>query len=90
VFNYPVQNGSAEWVGRWKNGLLLRQRVRVVNRIARNVYPVWDASAAYEGKRVQPYVRATNLSNADYQEIIGVPMPGRAFVAGMQVVIGRE
>jgi iron complex outermembrane receptor protein len=90
VFNYPVQNGSAEWVGRWKNGLLLRQRVRVVNRIARNVYPVWDASAAYEGKRVQPYVRATNLSNADYQEIIGVPMPGRALVAGMQVVIGRE
>jgi iron complex outermembrane receptor protein len=90
VFNYPVQNGSAEWVGRWKNGLLLRQRVRVVHRIARSVYPVWDASAAYEGKHVQPYVRATNLSNAVYQEIVGVPMPGRAVVAGVQVVIGRE
>jgi hypothetical protein len=28
-----------------------------------------------------------NLSNSDYQEIVGVPMPGRAFVAGIQVVI---
>jgi iron complex outermembrane receptor protein len=90
VFNYPVQNGSAEWIGRWRNGLQLRQRVRVVNRIDRSVYPVWDASAAYEVKRVQPYVQATNLSNADYQEIVGVPMPGRAFVAGVQVVIGKQ
>jgi iron complex outermembrane receptor protein len=90
VFNYPVQNGSAEWIGRWRNGLLLRQRVRVVNRIDRNVYPVWDASAAYQAKRVQPYVQATNLSNSGYQEIVGVPMPGRAFVAGVQVVIGKQ
>jgi iron complex outermembrane receptor protein len=93
VFNYPVQNGSAEWIGRFKTGkneLLLRQRVRVVNRIDRSVYPVWDASAAYEAKRVQPYVRATNLSNSDYQEIVGVPMPGRAFVAGIQLVLGKH
>jgi hypothetical protein len=70
--------------------LLLRQRVRVVNRIDRNVYPVWDASAAFQSKRLQPYVQATNLSNSDYQEIVGVPMPGRAFVAGLQVVIGKQ
>ncbi|HSU19580.1 MAG TPA: TonB-dependent receptor [Acidobacteriaceae bacterium] len=90
VFNYPVQNASAEWVGRWKNGLLLRQRVRVVNRLQRSVYPVWDASAAYEAWRVKPYVRATNLSNTAYQEIVGVPMPGRAFVAGVECVLGRR
>ena len=90
VFNYPVQNGSAEWVGRWRNGLLLRQRLRVVNRIDRSVYPVWDASVAFEAERVQPYVQAANLSNADYQEIVGVPMPGRAFVAGIQVAIGKQ
>jgi iron complex outermembrane receptor protein len=88
VFNYPVENASAEWVGRWKNGLLLRQRMRVVNRLQRDVYPVWNASAAYERWRVKPYVRATNLSNTAYQEIVGVPMPGRAFVAGVQVALG--
>jgi iron complex outermembrane receptor protein len=90
VFNYPVQNASVEWIGRWKNGLLLRQRLRVVNRIDRSVYPVWDASASYEGKRVQPYVRATNLSNTDYQEIVGVQNQTRTFVAGVQCVLGRR
>jgi outer membrane receptor protein involved in Fe transport len=70
--------------------LLVRQRVRVVNRIDRSVYPVWDASAAFESKHVQPYVQATNLSNSDYQEIVGVPMPGRAFVAGLQITVGKE
>lgn len=90
VFNYPVQNASAEWIGRFKNGLLLRQRLRVVNRIDRSVYPVWDASAAWESKRVQPYVRATNLSNTDYQEILGVQNQTRAIVAGVEVVLGRE
>lgn len=90
VFNYPAQNASAEWVGHWKNGLLLRQRVRVVNRLQRRVYPVWDASAAYDAWRVKPYVRATNLSNTAYQEIVGVPMPGRAFVAGIECVLGRR
>jgi iron complex outermembrane receptor protein len=90
VFNYPVQNASVEWIGRWKNGLLLRQRLRVVNRIERSVYPVWDASASYEGKRVQPYVRATNLSNTDYQEIVGVQNQTRTFVAGVQCVLGRR
>jgi len=87
VFNYPVQNAVAEWTGRWKNGLLLRQRLRVVNRIDRGVSPVWDASFVYEGHIVQPYVQATNLSNTGYQEIAGVPMPGRAFTAGLQILL---
>ena len=91
VFNYPVQNASAEWIGRWKNGLLLRQRLRVVNRIDRGVSPIWDASAVYEGHRVQPYVQLTNLSNTGYQEIVGVSMPGRAFIGGVQIVLrGRQ
>ena len=90
VFNYPVQNAVAEWVGRWGNGWLVRQRLRVVNRVGRGVSPVWDASVVYDRRRVQPYVRMTNLSNTGYQEIVGVQMPGRAFVGGVQVVLGRR
>ena len=90
VFNYPIQNAVAEWVGRWKSGLLLRQRVRVVNRVDRGVSPIWDASAVYEGKRVEPYLQLTNLSNTDYQEIVGVQMPTRAIVAGVQVELRRK
>jgi outer membrane cobalamin receptor len=91
VFNYPVQNATAEWVGRWKSGLLLRQRLRVVNRVDRGVSPIWDASVVYENKRWQPYLQMTNLSNTGYQEIVGVPMPGRAFTGGVQIVLrGRK
>jgi vitamin B12 transporter len=87
VFNYPLQNGVAEWTGRLTKGLLLRQRLRVVNRIDRGIAPVWDASAAYEHGRIQPYVQATNLSNTGYQEIVNVPIQGRAFAAGVQIVL---
>ena len=90
VFNYPVQNAVADWIGQWKNGVLLRQRVRVVNWFGRGVAPVWDASAVYDKARVQPYVQMTNLSNTGYQEIVGVQMQGRSFVGGVQVVLGRR
>jgi vitamin B12 transporter len=90
VFNYPVQNGVVEWVGRWKNGLMARQRVRVANWLGRGVAPVWDASVVYERGRVQPYVQATNLSNTGYQEIVGVPMQGRGFVGGVQLELRRK
>jgi vitamin B12 transporter len=90
VFNYPVQNAVAEWIGRWGNGWMVRQRLRVVNRVDRGVSPVWDASVVYDKGRVQPYLQMTNLSNTGYQEIVGVQMPGRAFVGGVQVVVGRR
>ncbi|MES2392152.1 MAG: TonB-dependent receptor [Acidobacteriota bacterium] len=90
VFNYPVENATAEWVGRWKNGLLLRQRLRVVNRVDRGVSPVWDASAVWGSGRVRPYLQGTNLSNTGYEEVVGVRMQGRAVVGGVEVVLGRK
>jgi len=33
---------------------------------------------------MHPYVRLTNLTNADYQPVLGVVMPGRAFLAGLE------
>jgi iron complex outermembrane receptor protein len=90
VFNYPVQNAVAEWIGRWGNGWMLRQRLRMVNRVDRGVSPVWDVSVVYDKRRVQPYLQMTNLSNTGYQEILGVQMPGRAFVGGFQLVLGKR
>ena len=69
---------------------MLRQRLRVVNRVDRGVSPVWDASVVYDKRRVQPYLQMTNLSNTGYQEILGVQMPGRAFVGGFQVVLSKK
>jgi hypothetical protein len=32
----------------------------------------------------------TNLSNSGYQEIAGVYMPGRAFVGGVELILGKR
>lgn len=94
AFSYPVQNAVAEWNGYWGrgvlNGLTLHERLRVVHRITGDLYPVVDSSVAYERGRIHPYLQMTNLSNSSYQEIVGVPMPGRSFVGGLELELGRR
>jgi iron complex outermembrane receptor protein len=47
---------------------------------------VVDAYLARQG-RVRPFLQLTNLTNASYQEILGVPMPSRGVVAGVEWVV---
>jgi hypothetical protein len=35
--------------------------------------------------RIRPYLQMTNLSNTGYEEIVGVRMPGRSFVGGVEL-----
>jgi iron complex outermembrane receptor protein len=32
----------------------------------------------------------TNLSNTGYEEIVGVRMPGRSFVGGVEIVMSKS
>ncbi len=85
VFNYPVHNAVFNWyasVGKW---VMVNTRVGVEQRFQQTAYPVWDISLVHEHGRVQPFVQMTNLSNTGYDEIPGVPMPGRAFIGGVKV-----
>jgi iron complex outermembrane receptor protein len=90
AFNFPTQNALMEWNGRWKNGLILRERLRVVHRITGQLYPVFDSSAALDYGRIHPYLQITNLTNADYQEVVGVLMPPRAFAGGIELQLGKQ
>jgi iron complex outermembrane receptor protein len=90
VFNYPVNNASFEWLGTVKNQYLLRTQVQIAQRYQREAYPVWNLEAAREHGWLQPYLRIANLSNTGYEEIEGVPMPGRSFVGGLQFVLARR
>lgn len=90
VFNYPTNNASFEWTSTIPHGWLMRTRVGVTQRYHQEAYPVWDTSFAREAGRVQPYLQITNFSNTGYQEITGVPMPGRSFIGGFQVVLGKH
>jgi iron complex outermembrane receptor protein len=96
VFNYPVNNGRAEW--RWKprQGVLVQSRLGVLERFtqapapANAPYAVWDVSAARDAGWWRPYVQMSNLANTGYQEIVNVPMPGRSFVGGVEFVLTRK
>lgn len=85
VFNYPVNNASLEWMAKLKYAYLVRTRVQVTQRFHQDPYPVWDVEAAREAGRIHPYLRIANLSNTGYQEIAGVPMPGRSFTGGLEI-----
>lgn len=89
VFNYPVNNANAEWIGR-VDGLVLRNRVGVVQRYEQDPYPIWDVSLARERSFVHPYIQITNLSNTGYEEIEGVRMQGRSFVGGLELTLTRR
>jgi iron complex outermembrane receptor protein len=86
VFNYPAESGVLAWRGGFR-GVMARARLGVVNRLARPPYALVDVYAAYGKGRVHPFVRLTNLGDASYQEVAGVPMPGRAVMGGFELVL---
>ena len=90
VFNFPSQNAVLAWTGHFASGITGYGRLRVVHRISGALYPVVDSSLAYERARVHPYLRMTNVTDTSYQEIAGVPMPGRAFTGGVELELGRR
>jgi iron complex outermembrane receptor protein len=89
IFNYPVNNASAEWIGQFK-GLVARNRVGVVQRYQRGAYPVWDVSIARERGWIHPYLQMTNLSNTGYEEIEGVRAQGRSIVGGLDLTLSKR
>jgi iron complex outermembrane receptor protein len=90
VFNYPVNNGRMEWSWNIRQALLVQSRLGVVERYQQDPYPVWDVSLVHETGRLRPYLQMTNLSNTGYDEIVGVRMPGRSFVGGVELVLSRK
>jgi iron complex outermembrane receptor protein len=83
VFNYPTQSGVVALHGSYR-GVTAQARLGVVNRLGRPPYALFDVSAGYGRRRIHPFVRLTNLGDARYQEIAGVPMPGRAAMGGLE------
>ena len=91
VFNYPAHSAVAAWSGSPGGGVLLRTRLGVLDRRARDPYTLWDFYAAYARGRVRPFLQFTNISSTRYEEIIGVAMPGRSVLAGVDIVVfGRR
>ena len=89
-FNYPADSGVAAWQGTFGSRWMVRSRVGVMRRRGLSPYALWDVYAAYAAGAVHPFVQASNLTNTSYQEIQGVPMPGRTIVAGVELLLRRK
>jgi iron complex outermembrane receptor protein len=95
AFNYPVNAGVATWWGKIPGGFDSRFRVVGLQRRVTNpanlqafdstTYPLVEWTVGREFRFVTPYVQLTNLTDTKYQEIPGVPMPGRGVIAGMEL-----
>ena len=86
-FNYPIHYGLAGWEALLPYSILTRLRVGAIERYAREPYAVVDLYASRARGRVRPFLQLTNLTGAVYEEIQGVPMPGRGIVGGLDVLI---
>lgn len=89
VFNYPRHQGIASWQSTLPAGLIARARLGALERYQRDPYAVFDAYLARAKGPVRPFLQLTNLSNTRYQEILGVAMPGRAVMGGVELLLTR-
>ncbi len=89
VFSYPVNEGVATWWSRLPGGADSRFRVAAVERyqtatFSQGAYPLVEWTVGRQFQYLKPYLQLTNLTNAKYQEIAGVAMPGRGWIAGLE------
>ena len=89
-FNYPADSGVAAWQGMLKERWMLRSRLGALNRRGLSPYALWDVYAAYAAGAIHPFLQVSNLTNTNYQEILGVPMPGRTVVGGVELLVRRK
>jgi len=90
VFNYPSHNGVFSWLGEFHDFLSIRTRVGVTRRAGQTPYAIWDLAASRSQGVIRPYIQFSNLSNASYQEIPNVAMPGRSVIGGIQLVLSSR
>jgi iron complex outermembrane recepter protein len=87
TFNYPVEEGVIEWRGTVARNVIARTRIGVVNRVARDPYALWDASAGYSAGRIRPFIQLTNITSTVYQDIPLVDTPKRGIIGGVELYL---
>jgi iron complex outermembrane receptor protein len=90
TFNYPKNAGVFSWTITPRANFLVRTRVGVTDRISGAPYALWEAYVGMPQGRVRPFLQATNLANTSYQEIMGVPMPGRTIIGGVELLVRKK
>jgi iron complex outermembrane receptor protein len=82
AYNFASSNGSFSYRGVW-GPIAALTSVSVVQQTGRTAYPLWTLALTRTGGLFRPYLRAENLANVAYQELAGVPLPGRTLMGGI-------
>jgi iron complex outermembrane recepter protein len=90
VFNYPIHNGVVTWQGTLGGEIVARTRIGVTERYARDPYAIWDISAARARGRIRPFVQLSNITATTYEEVVGVAMPKRTVIGGVELRVWGE
>ena len=86
-FRYPRSQGAILLDAGPFRGLNVNLRLSHKKRAGQSAYAVLDAGASFRvGEKLSFDLNASNLLNADYQDIPGVPLPGRWLVAGLSLI----
>jgi hypothetical protein len=87
VFNYPIHSAVAQWQAEFDGKVLGQGHIGAVERMGRPPYTLVDISVAQTRGVVQPFLQFTNAANIYYEDMIGIPMPRRAVLGGLQVLL---
>jgi iron complex outermembrane receptor protein len=90
TFNYPKQSGVFAWQITPNRNFVMRTRIGALERTERDPYVLAEIYLAMPHGRIHPFVQASNLSNTSYQEVRGVPMPGRTIVGGIELLLRKR
>ncbi|MHB8094096.1 MAG: TonB-dependent receptor plug domain-containing protein [Candidatus Aminicenantales bacterium] len=85
-FRYPRSQGAILLDAGPIRGLNVNLRLSHKKRVGQSAYAVLDAGASFRvGEKLSLYFNASNLLDADYQDIPGVPLPGRWLSGGIKL-----
>jgi iron complex outermembrane receptor protein len=90
LFEYPVHAATMSWQGTVPGQIAARVRLRVLDRYASDAYPLLEATAERQFPHVKPYVQLSNVTNTVYEEIPGVRLPRRSYLAGVEFSLRRN
>ena len=89
TFNYPTNSGVIAWQASLRSDVVFRTRVGILDRRGRDPYALWDVYAAITRGRVHPFLQVSNVTSTQYQEVLGVAMPGRTIIGGVELVVKK-
>ncbi len=82
AYNFASNNGSFAYQTSFGQ-VSARTQLSVVQQTQHTAYPLWTLALTRNRGFVRPYFRASDLANVSYQELPGVPLPGRILMGGI-------